>query len=668
MNVGNDEIDIDGYSIEMCNRNRHGGGVQMYVKDGIKYTNITNMTSSSVESTWINIKHTGESLAVGVMYRPPSANAEYFSNMLDQLDHVHSEYDNVILLGDLNHNYVFGERLRANPLYQLEILNNMKQLVDVPTRETLNTSSLLDVIFTTNDQSHSTTGVYTIGLSDHYMIFTVYSNVHDRDGHHEKVLTFRNYKTFSTERFLNDLISLECLHDTDWCSSLLESKWYEFKNAFIKLSNEHAPIQCRRLKNKSNSWFDADILAMIYRRDYLKRKAIACKDRRLWQDYRSQRNAVTRVMRQRKRNYYDEKINESQSNPNKLWKVLNQLTGKQHRDEIPGDLNANEFNDYFTSVGSETVSHFNVSESDTLFWRGYNCVSRFEFMTIQPESINAQLYALGLSSKTDVLGFDSKLLCLSSDILTPIITKFANTSLETNCVLNDWKLSRVTPIYKGKGDVNDKGNYRPISVISHIAKIIEREIKHQMCIYLERNALITVDQSAYREGHNTQTALHKVLDDWYYNIADGLLTSVCSFDIKKCFDTINHSILFKKMEKYGFASDTADWFRSYLLNRQQLVSCHNKLSEKRQLNIGVPQGSVLGPILFLIYINDINMHVDLGACNLYADDTLVYCSANNINELQECTQKCVTAIKEWYDNNHLVINASKCSIMVVTTK
>ena len=82
------------------------------------------------------------------------------------------------------------------------------------------------------------------------MIFTVYSNVHDRDGHHEKVLTFRNYKTFSTERFLNDLISLECLHDTDWCSSLLESKWYEFKNAFIKLSNEHAPIQCRRLKNK----------------------------------------------------------------------------------------------------------------------------------------------------------------------------------------------------------------------------------------------------------------------------------------------------------------------------------------------------------------------------------------------------------------------------------
>ena len=126
----------------------------------------------------------------------------------------------------------------------------MKQLVDVPTGETLKTYSLLDVVFTTNDQSHSTTGVYKIGLSDHYMIYTIYYSVRDWDGHHEKVLQFRNYKTFSSECFSNDLLSLECIHDTDWCSSLLESKWDEFKNVFIKLSDEHAHIQCRRLKNK----------------------------------------------------------------------------------------------------------------------------------------------------------------------------------------------------------------------------------------------------------------------------------------------------------------------------------------------------------------------------------------------------------------------------------
>ena len=124
--------------------------------------------------------------------------------------------------------------------------------------------------------------------------------------------------------------------------------------------------------------------------------------------------------------------------------------------------------------------------------------------------------------------------------------------------------------------------------------------------------------------HSTQTALHKVVDDWLYNITDGLHTTVCSFDIRKCFDTINHSILGKKMEKYGFHEDDIDVFRSYLSNRKQIVKCHNEISHMCDIDIGVPQGSVLGPILFLLYVNDINQHVHIGvACNLYADDTLV---------------------------------------------
>ena len=122
---------------------------------------------------------------------------------------------------------------------------------------------------------------------------------------------------------------------------------------------------------------------------------------------------------------------------------------------------------------------------------------------------------------------------MCSDLIAPIITKFANASIHTKCFASDWKLSRVTPIYKGKGDANDKGNYRPISVIGHIAKIIEHEIANQVVTYLESNKRLT------------QTALHKVVDDWLYNITDGLHTTICSFDIRKCFDTINHSILCK---------------------------------------------------------------------------------------------------------------------------
>ena len=199
-------------------------------------------------------------------------------------------------------------------------------------------------------------------------------------------------------------------------------------------------------------------------------------------------------------------------------------------------------------------------------------------------------------------------------------------------------------------------------------KISEKEIILQVMGYLEVNNLITSDQSAYRDQHNTQTALHRVVDDWLYNISDGNLTGVCSFDITKCFDTINHAILLNKMSFYGFKDHASKWFQSYLYKREHIVSCQNKLSGKCQLQIGIPQGSVLGPLLFLIYVNDINRHVHLGSCNLYADGTLIYCTGSDIVELKTNIQKCVTAVHKWYESNKLVINKSKSNVMLLTTR
>ena len=163
-------------------------------------------------------------------------------------------------------------------------------------------------------------------------------------------------------------------------------------------------------------------------------------------------------------------------------------------------------------------------------------------------------------------------------------------------------------------------------------------------VYLEINYLI-IDQSAYRQQHNTQTALHRVIV--ICNMSDGNLTAVCSFDIIKCFDTINHSILLKKMEYYGLQSENIKWFKSYLTKENKWFRVIIRYLEKKStISIGVPQGSVLGPLLFLIYVNDINRHVHLGACNLYADDTLVYCSGSTMSELKHNIQQCVSDIHE----------------------
>ena len=147
----------------------------------------------------------------------------------------------------------------------------------------------LDVIFSTDHESHTVTGVYHTSLSDHYMIYTVYDRVRIIHDSNNKILMFRNYKKFSSELFIKDILACDCIYDTSWDSSLLEAKWDEFKNVFITVSDIHAPLHCRKLKNRCNPWFDNDILEMIYRRDYVKRKAISYNDAALWQTYNSKK-------------------------------------------------------------------------------------------------------------------------------------------------------------------------------------------------------------------------------------------------------------------------------------------------------------------------------------------------------------------------------------------
>ena len=148
----------------------------------------------------------------------------------------------------------------------------------------------------------------------------------------------------------------------------------------------------------------------------------------------------------------------------------------------------------------------------------------------------------------------------------------------------------------------------------------------------------------------------------------GNLTAVCSLGIKKCFDTINHFILIKKVKCYGIHEENVKWFKYYLNDRQQVVLCQKELSEKCNIEIGVTQGYVLGPVMFMIYVNDINRHIHLGACNIDSDDTLVYCNANSMPELKDDIQKCICDIHDGYCKKQLVVNESKSNVMLVTTR
>ena len=249
--------------------------------------------------------------------------------------------------------------------------------------------------------------------------------------------------------------------------------------------------------------------------------------------YKRARNNVTEMIKLSKKQYYENSMQESRHNPTKMWKVLKQLTHGNNRESLPNTHTADIFNSYFTNIGLDTVSHLQPTpitvvdggEND-LFWRGSSSTCCFDFTTIEQDPVKKKLLKFGDVTHNDVLGFDSRMLFLSADIIAHILTKCYNVSVETETVISDWKLSKVTPIYKGKVSKDEAGNYRPISLISHIMKIFEKEIKLQVMEYLEVNNRITSDQSAYRNQHNTQTALHRVVDDWLDNVSDGNLRCV----------------------------------------------------------------------------------------------------------------------------------------------
>ena len=210
-----------------------------------------------------------------------------------------------------------------------------------------------------------------------------------------------------------------------------------------------------------------------------------------------------------KKQYYENSIQVSRHNPTKMWKVLKQLNHGNNIESPPNTLTADIFNRYFTNIGLDTVSHLQPTPTtgvdggeNDLFWRGSHSTCCFDFTTIEQDSVKKNLLKLGDVINNNVLGFESRMLFLSADIIAPILTKFYNVSVETKTVISDWKLSKVTPIYKGKGSKDEAGNYRPISLISHIMKIFEKEIKLQVMGYLEVNNLITSDQTAYRNQHN----------------------------------------------------------------------------------------------------------------------------------------------------------------------
>ena len=590
----------------------------------------------------------------------------------------------MILLGDTNCDFTrrTGDQLidnNAKHMAGIYELFSFRQLIDEPTRVTLETATIIDHVATTCARNIIQAGVHEVALSDHFMIYCIrkFNGAVEKD---HKMIKTRSMKNFKKDGFLSDVSGIcweRMFQQTDDINTLVN----DWSNLFSLVIEKHAPLKEMRVSEKYCPWIDKDLKGLMMTRDRLKKAALKSKSLILMDSYRQARNRVNSLNVQLKKQYFSAKISECKGNMKESWKTINELLNKRSKscniDCLEDSGNAivnkkdisNAMNNFFCTIGEKLANKIDAAPNPLLSgdFAGSDSSVRFQFRAIEVKEIREAIAKMKTSKSFGKDNISCYFLKLALPFIENSLACLFNTSLVTSQFPDSWKLARVTPIFK-EGDKAEKSNYRPISVLPVISRLFEKLVTNQLYQHMNDNGYFSPDQSGFLRLHSTVTCLLQNTDDWYHGLDLGKLVGLVFIDLKKAFDTVDHDILCKKLEYYGIQQRELAWFKSYLSNRKQFSRVNGVDSSIEEINVGVPQGSCLGLLLFLIYINDLPRAVRNSNVSMYADDTSLCHQSRDINQLNEAINDDLTQVEKWLKGNKLSLNVMKTHSMLISTK
>ena len=290
----------------------------------------------------------------------------------------------------------------------------------------------------------------------------------------------------------------------------------------------------------------------------------------------------------------------------------------------------------------------------------------FEIPPVSEEFILKQLSSLDDSKAVGLDGISPKLLRMGAPALAAPLTRLLNLSISTGIFPEEWKTAKVVPIHK-KGSLQDTGNFRPVSILSTLSKLLERHVHIAFYDFLKHFNLLHIAQSGFRNLFSCESALLNIVNKWTKAIDDDYMNGVILLDLRKAFDLIDHDILISKLRIYKCSERTIQWFSSYLKGRTQCTIFKGKTSEKLPIKTGVPQGSILGPLFFILFINDLPMALQDSEADMYADDSTITAQAKTVPKIEQSLNKDANIITQWCSENKMAAHATKTKVMLITT-
>ena len=652
----------------------NGGGVAILIKQGIKFRKLKNATDPE-ESIWIEIK-TKTSFILGVVYKANDSNLlqdnEKGTPLEIQLNEMTAINNNLVVMGDLNCN-TNTKSLDKSTTKLLEVFDSlsMEQLVKKPTRiepKSQKWTTIDHIWADTNQKLIKNLGTIE-GISDHTGIYATINTSQEKQ--ESEKFKYRCYKNYNPQNFNLDLD--EALKDPTLSQLITSNKVDEATERWIKIfidtAEKHAPMKIGTTKNsqqKKIPWFTSELKELVAEK--------TTKLKLYWMDgllsdlniVKALTNKINHYKRKLKRIYYKEQITKYDGDSKKLWKTLKEVTQttpakNQTEPDFLDQDRANSFNNFFATVGTKIQEKLKITEKSI----DPKTPGKFEY----EEETEATIKKLIDRIRIDVaIGHDdisAKLLKGSKAVIAPTLTKLINISYKKSIFPKCLKKGIVRPIHK-KDDPEDPGNYRPITILSTLSKVYERSAVDQQMIYYLKNDILNKTNHAYLKGHSTVTCLSELVNFIYQENDKGNLVGIASLDLSKAFDSICHNHLLYKLSKLGLGKRSLDWCKSYLTDRKQQTKFKKYISNEQTVTSGVPQGSILGPLMFISFMNDLPENFTNCKIISYADDTQLLVSGKNGKEIKEMLENVIKTAQKWYAENSLLNNATKTEIMLVT--